>query len=511
MATIRYVSHRGFDTEGTGENQGDGSMAHPYRLISYACTPGGKGALTGGDEVRVEATDGAGQYPHEDLSGTFTFNNNNANVTTNQNQAAALAQGDFIAGYSGATNVTEWYEVVTVTNATTVALKRAFIDPTLAGGNYSGVSAKKIKGFNYNPATHANDYVCDSVPVHGTSPASLLTITGGYNFTTNTRDGFTWYRVRDPGDLTYADTIGLQIDNRHIKVSYMGYLRSFIGIEIRYGAYVTIDNCYFGDCRLRVKQARGKVTISNCKFVGGWDGYWDQLLEVIQSYNTFFNNCKMLCTGTNGVTLQSSYCTNLTFTDCYWHGVANTGWEDLYFRNCKFYQESFDLGDKTAYSDDKVYIYRYNQDVAQHKTLCRFGTIEAADGLTYGRAAGLCWKLTPSSEATSESPLEMEFARFAVNASKAVTAKIYMQKTVSSTFTLRCIAKKGQLAGMVNDSKVDAANNTSPYAQYILEDSLGSGISFTPTEKGVVRFCIQAYGTVTGIGWIDDFSIEQAA
>ena len=168
MATIKYCSWL------TGDDTiGDGSAANPYKSITKAST-----GLTGGDEVRV-----AKSPEPTNLTGTLSFTNNSAAVTGSGTAFnTELAIGDFISAPDG-----NWYEVITITSNTSATLYKNY-----PSASASGHSSQKL-GVTDTGAAGSSTTQVQVVSSSGTSSANLK-ISGGWDLTTETQTGQTWFR-----------------------------------------------------------------------------------------------------------------------------------------------------------------------------------------------------------------------------------------------------------------------------------------------------------------------------
>jgi len=156
------------------DDTGDGTAGTPYQTIQKAST-----GLSGGDEVRVAKSPAA-----TSLTGTLEFTKGSAAVTgSGTNFDPEITIGDFIEGADG-----RWYEVITVTDDTNLILYKVYpsatadnADPHLLGVTSTGEAA-------------ATTTQVQSVLASGTSNASRLKISGGWDLTGPTQDGETFFR-----------------------------------------------------------------------------------------------------------------------------------------------------------------------------------------------------------------------------------------------------------------------------------------------------------------------------
>jgi hypothetical protein len=117
-------------------------------------------------------------------------------------------------------------------------------------------------------------------------------------------------------------------------------------------------------------------------------------------------------------------------------------------------------------------------------------------------ASGISWKFRPTStNRNSFYPLSLSVAKIACAANAAVTVKVYTRRD-STQIQGRLRVPGGQLAGVPSDVTVSCAPSINTWTQ-------SSGLTFTPTEAGVVEVLFEVWdGTgTTNNFWIDDLSI----
>ena len=163
--TVYYVDYVGGD-DGTG----DGSYSTPYKTIYGAST---NETLVGGDELRCAVNTPTA------LSGTLTYVNGSNAITTSADLTGELSAGDHI----GKNTSTEgWWEVSSVTSDTITLLYEYWGTSETTSGYVADIT----------DFTSNNDFrLLDD----GTSPTSLLKITGGWDLTTQTQTGRTFLCV----------------------------------------------------------------------------------------------------------------------------------------------------------------------------------------------------------------------------------------------------------------------------------------------------------------------------
>lgn len=169
MPTIVYCDY----TSGN-DTTGDGTNGDPWKTITKASI-----GLSGGDEVRV-----AKSPANTALTGTLGFTiNGTALVGTNTLFESELVIGDFVLGGDG-----HYWEVVTITNDTAAVLHKKY-----SGSTGAGITAYKL-GVTSTGEAAATSTQIQVVSASGTSVASRLKISGGWDLTGPTQDGQTYFR-----------------------------------------------------------------------------------------------------------------------------------------------------------------------------------------------------------------------------------------------------------------------------------------------------------------------------
>lgn len=191
------------------DTSGNGSYSTPYQTITKAST-----GLTGGDEVRV-----AKSPDPTALTGTIAFTNGStAIVGTGTAFTTQLAIGDFVEGGDG-----NWWEVITLTDATHATLYQKY-----SGATQSGVSSRKL-GVTSTGAAASNTTAVQTVSSSGTSSATLK-ISGGWDLSTQTQTGQTFFRQMH-GTFSYRYGYGLYFSvKNYTEISRLHFLRYYFGI-----------------------------------------------------------------------------------------------------------------------------------------------------------------------------------------------------------------------------------------------------------------------------------------
>jgi len=187
----------------------DGSYTLPFQSITDASN-----GLTGGDEVRV-----AKSPEPTALTGTLTFTENSTTVTGSSTLfTTELANGDFIEGPDG-----YWYEVTARASNTSCTLYRAYPSSTA-----SGVTSRKLGVTSTGAAAAAGTQV-QVINASGSS-GNLLQISGGWDLSTQTQTGQTWFRQMH-GTFATRNGYGLYFSSKnYTSCDKLNFLRYNSGI-----------------------------------------------------------------------------------------------------------------------------------------------------------------------------------------------------------------------------------------------------------------------------------------
>jgi len=198
--TINYCDYTlGNDTTGGG------SAGNPYKTIDKAST-----GLGGGDEVRCAK----GAAPTS-LTGTLTWTDASATISTSDDLTGELAAMDFIGKNTAGET---WWEISSL-DASSITLVKAYV------GTTEGVASYKLGVIDTGTAAGTTTNIQRNYG-SGASVASRLLISGGWNLTTETQDGETWFW--QSGANKYGR--GLYSESKsYIEVSAVNFLRYYYG------------------------------------------------------------------------------------------------------------------------------------------------------------------------------------------------------------------------------------------------------------------------------------------
>lgn len=489
------------------DTTGNGSAGNPYKTITKATT-----GRTGGDEIRVGKSP-----PPTALTGTLGFTNNSTAVTGNGTAfTTELAIGDFIKGGDG-----NWWEVVTINSATSATLYKNY-----SGTTQSGVSSQKL-GVTDTGAAASSTTQVQVVSSSGTSSANLK-ISGGWDLTTETQTGQTFFRQLNTTTFSNRYGYGLYISGKTFtELSNLNFLRYNYGIYYSSsnnntitGSPVCNSNGYYGIyyygsnnntitgspiCNSNGSYGISYYNGSNNNTITG-----SPICNSNGSYGIYYsgsNNNTItgspVCNSNNnyGIYYDSSY-------NNYIYGTLTTSGNTsgaIYNNKGINYilkasiAESTKVTGFTNYANSRVFIGNMG---GQSYIYTDGGTIVTQAATAGG--TGKEWKFSiTSANRAANYPLKQEVARFLVAANKQVTVKLYFKKSNASAIAGALVVRGGQIAGVDSDVKVECPSNTNRNQVTL---------TFTPTEAGVVAIEVWAWyvSSTTDTVIVDDIDITQA-
>ena len=428
MAIVYCSWATGDDTTGTG------TAAAPYKTITKAST-----SRTAGDEVRV-----AKSPDPTALTGTTAWTLNGTTVTgTDTLFTTELAKGDFISAPDG-----NWYEVITITSNTSATLYKKYPSATA-----SGHSSQKLGVTDTGAATSSSTQV-QVVSSSGNSSAFLY-ISGGWDLSTETQTGQTWFRQMH-GTFNTRNGYGLYMTGKsYTNLDKLNFLRYNYGI-------------YYG-----TSSSNNTITSATCNSNGSYGIYYSSSSNnVIYSLSTASNATAGVYSN-NGLNIIH----NATIAEATKVDTSTT-----YYANVRVH-----INNMGGYS----YVYS-NYATANSQNASAGGT-------------GKEWKfaITDAARGTIY-PFYIPIARVAVASSGKVTVKVYFKKSGTGIAGgLRCRVNQVTWSDGTSDIAVTCPNDTSRN-QVTLE--------FTPTEAGVVEIEAGAWyvSSTSQTVIVDDIEITQA-
>lgn len=164
FATTHYV-----DLTSGNDGTADGTTTLPYLTIAAA-----DDGLSGGDEIRLKKT------AVSTASDTMDWTNGSATVATDSDETGNISVGDVICMTSDFSDNEGWWYVDAI-DGSSITLDCP----------YTGVTAANATTYYMEPATDNGQQLTSD----GSSISSMLKLTGGWDFSTETRDGFTYWRA----------------------------------------------------------------------------------------------------------------------------------------------------------------------------------------------------------------------------------------------------------------------------------------------------------------------------
>ena len=493
MAIVYCSWATGNDTTGTG------TAANPYKTITKAST-----SRTAGDEVRV-----AKSPDPTALTGTTAWTLNGTTVTgTGTLFTTELAIGDFISAPDG-----KWYEVITLTSATSATLFKKYPSATA-----SGHSSQKL-GVTDTGAGAAATTQIQVVNSSGNLSASLY-ISGGWDLSTEMQTGQTWFRQMH-GTFATRNGYGLYLSGKtYSNLDRLDFLRYNYGIYYSGSSNNTITSA---TCNSNANSGIHYATSSNntimsatCNSNSYGIHYATSSNNTIMSATCNSNSYGIYYAASSNNTIMSATCNSNSYGIYYTTSSNNTiyalsttgnttagifGDNALNICHSATIAESTKVATGTAYySNTRQYINNLGGDSYVYSNYATANSQNATAGGT-----GKEWKFAITNAArNSIYPFYIPIARVAVASSGKVTVKVYFKKSGTGIAgALRC--RYGQIAwnDAAQDIIVACPNNTSRN-QVTLE--------FTPTEAGVVEIEAGAWyvSSTSQTVIVDDIEITQA-
>ena len=427
MAIVYCSWATGNDTTGTG------TAANPYKTITKAST-----SRSAGDEVRVEKSPDPTA-----LTGTTAWTLNGTTVTgTGTLFTSELAIGDFISAPDG-----NWYEVITIGSNTSATLYKKYPSATA-----SGHSSQKL-GVTDTGAAAGTTTQVQVVSSSGTSSAFLY-ISGGWDLSTETQTGQTWFRQMH-GTFNNRYGYGLYMTGKtYTNLDKLNFLRYNSGIY-----YYSNSN-------------NNTITSATCNS---------------NNYGIYYNS-------SSNNTIYSLSTTGNSTAGIYMNNANNICHTASIAESTKVY-----IG-TSYYADTRQYI---NNLGGYSYVYSNYATANSQNATAGG--TGKEWKLAVTNAARNSAyPFYIPIARAAVAANAQVTVTIYFKKSGTGIAGgLRVRAGQVAWSDGTSDITVTCPNDTNRN-QVTLQ--------FTPTEAGVVEIEAGAWyvSSTSQTVIIDDIAITQA-
>ena len=494
--------------------------ALPKKTIASATT-----GRTGGDEIRV-----AKSPDPTPLTGTISLTDASLDVIgVGTLFTSELALGDFIECGNG-----YWLEVIAITSDTQITLYKKYY-----GDNISGFNSRKLGVTDTGSASSTTTQV-QVVNSNGVGFTSVLQISGGWDLSTQTQNGETFFKQTN---ATFDNRYGYGLylsSKKYVTVSKLNFLRYYNGIGCVGGnsnnfIQVTCScnsgsGVYFSGANL--------CTVSSCVLDGnGGNGIYLSG-GCVSSNNILRGNTTGIVVGgfypksisdtvigsSTGIQLNYSYYGRIWSPTIYFCNYAI----DNYAYSC----ENYVLGQMTGISSGSTVLrgmmsankvnysggtlFSTKNDYYNHMTCINDlsgsgqsiidtdgGTIVSQNATAGG--TGREWKISVTkSTRTEDYPVSLPIARILVSANSLVTVSVYFKKSSTGIDgALRCQANQVSWNDGNSDIKTVCPNDTTRN---------NVSIQFTPTEDGVVVIEALAWykSSATASVIIDDIAVTQA-
>ena len=224
LTSPAHTANYYFNLDSGNDVTGDGTSGNPWKTIDKCTT-----SRSSGDECRGAKT------TITTLAGTLTFTNGSATVATSSDLTAVVAAGDLVGKNTG---VDTWWHVAS-RDASTITLSNQYWAPTGSGS--------AVTGYKITPVAASEKYDVNS----GGDSTAYLKISGGWDLTGPTQDGWTCFSA-------YSTGVG-------ISMSGYGYieLSRFIIYSSGSSAVASISSSPYGYLHdLHLSSGGGAATLS---------------------------------------------------------------------------------------------------------------------------------------------------------------------------------------------------------------------------------------------------------
>jgi len=490
----------------TGDDStGNGSYSAPWKTITKATT-----GRTGGDEIRV------GKSPDPTaLTGTVGFTLGSTAVTGSGTAfTSELVIGDFIKAPDG-----QYYEVIKLTSNTEAELYKKYPSAT-----QSGYSSYKL-GVTDTGAAAASTTQIQVVSSSGSSSANLI-ISGGWDLSTQTQTGQTYFRQMH-GTFANRYGYGLYFSGKsYTEVSRLHFLRYNYGIY--YYNSSNNNTCTSPTCNSNnasgiyyyYSSNNNTCTSPTCNSNNASGIYYNSssnnntctspTCNSNTNYGIYYNS------SSNNNTCTSPTCNSNAYGIYYTSSNNNTIYAlsttgntkaGIYADNANNICHSATIAESTKVATGTTYYANTRQYInnlsGYSYVYSNYATANSQNATAGG--TGKEWKFAITNAARNSGyPFYIPIARVAVASSGKVTVKVYFKKSGTGIAGgLRCRVNQVAWSDGTSDITVTCPDNTSRN-QVTLE--------FTPTEAGVVEIEAGAWhvSSTSQTVIIDDIEITQA-
>jgi parallel beta-helix repeat protein len=265
-----------------------------------------------------------------------------------------LSIGDFILGGDSG-----WYEVITLTDATHATLYQIY-----PGTTQSGVSSQKL-GVTSTGAAASSSTAVQTVSVSGTSLASRLTISGGWDLSSQTQTGITFFRQLHG---TFANRYGRGLyfsSKSYVSISNIGFLRYDTGIYYSSSNNNTATSCTCNsnsNYGIYYYSSSNNNTATSCTCNSNGIGIY---------YSSSNNNTATSCTCNSNITgIYYSSSNNNTATSCTCNSNSNYG---IYY----YYSSNNNTATSCTCNSNSnygIYYYYYSNNNTASSCTCNSNT-----------------------------------------------------------------------------------------------------------------------------------------
>ena len=354
-----------------------------------------------------------------------------------------------------------------------VTIKIDSNNTTSTGRGYSGTSSTQTLYYQV-PYEITTTGIANTLTRTGNRGAGLNICSGGWNTSTNLRDGMTVFASTLAGIGTvFSATAGWRFEN--FKFARFQCIMSaannteysnivFAGGSVMLLSNSIIDvkilNCYIYNCS-------GSLSFNNA--------------EIYYINTNFYNNTSSALSTAIGNYLLSCIFANNGAASISVNNTGTFGTSALLLRNCT-------LSDATEFSFNVFSIaYSFNHDntLGNHWAFHNGATVNWQTTVFQGTDPGAWRTVTSSTTRTSTNPIPIKIAEVACAASALVTVKVWVKKDHATNIAAAIYVEDAlyNIAGVVA-SEVTKANDTS-WEELTL--------TFTPTEAGVVPIFAKTY------------------
>lgn len=382
-------------------------------------------------------------------------------------------------------------------------------------GNYlskSSIASELVTCYYRNPLLLTPGTAIGAVQVNGTAP-SPLTFTGGWNTSSDIRDGDTWISHQT------LEGTGIASGKNYIKFERLYFTKTYQIFDAtsttKYNEFLNFGGCHAGnillspavsDARTRMKNIYVNTPAANCDciYLNGNRSWWDLEnvyahgansssragINLNQSVGLGLRGKNINCFGNyygmnlgGWARIESPHTRLNTYSGVYltaacWWDLANTNFE-----------EATPIATATALEDPEMTGYslmNYQGVAGDNRVVTLFGEIRRN---TADAQSGACAKMTPNT-ASEYLPLILGPIPAASGVQKTVTA--YLKKDVSYNGADPRISLRKN--GFVVAGPTACTVSTS-YQQFT--------INYTPTEDCVLELLVECDGTAGSI-YVDD-------